>query len=119
MNVALIDVDSHNFPNLCLRKFRAGGALLLGDNNEVVGGGSGMRSSVDVTILKNDLIPPHWECPHCGSINETYETANDILFEHFKVLQQCRDCGYSHCWKLQLTEEFKRKVVKMLIEGSL
>ncbi len=73
---------------------------------------------IDKTILTDDVIPPHWECPHCGAINETDECANDILIEHLRVLRHCGDCGYVHCWELRLTEKFKQKVVELLLDGA-
>ena len=36
-------------------------------------------TDVDVTMLTNDIIPPHWECPHCGKVMETDEQANEIM----------------------------------------
>lgn len=73
---------------------------------------------IDGTMLVDTLIPPHWECPHCGATNETDEYANDILMEHLRVLRHCKDCGYVHYWRLQLTEKFKQKVVELLLKDT-
>ena len=75
--------------------------------------------NIDETVLVNDLIPPFWECPHCGKTNETDEQANDILIEHLVVLRHCADCGYVHCWRLRLTKRFKEKVVNILLNGCV
>jgi hypothetical protein len=41
------------------------------------------------------------------------------LFEFFKTMQHCDHCGYVHIWLLELTEDFKRRVVNMLMEGKV
>lgn len=74
---------------------------------------------IDKTTLVNRTMPEQWICPHCGQRNRTGLEANDILLEHFKYLQHCRTCGYVHFWELKLTDDFKQKVVNMLLEGKL
>ncbi len=71
-------------------------------------------NSVDHTVLTNVLIPNTWRCPHCGRRNKTGMYANEILMEHFKYLEHC-GCGYVHSWELKLTDDFKKKVVDMLL----
>lgn len=71
----------------------------------------------DVTILKNKMMPKSWKCPHCGKRSRTGEQANNILMQYGRYLDQCGRCGYLHCWKLELTEDFKKGVVEMLKEA--
>lgn len=71
-------------------------------------------NSVDHTVLTNKTIPNTWRCPHCGRRNKTGMYANEILMEHFKYLEHCW-CGYVHSWELRLTDDFKKKVVDMLL----
>ena len=70
-----------------------------------------------MTILTNKTIPKFWECPFCKKINQTGASAEEILIENFKYLEYCAHCGYIHFWKLQLTEDFKKKVVRMLLHN--
>ena len=76
-------------------------------------------AAIDETTLTNRLMPKTWTCPHCGRRNQTGQAADSILLEHFKYLQLCEKCGYVHFWRLELTDDFKRKVVRMLTEGEL
>lgn len=73
---------------------------------------------VDVTTLINDFTPKSWKCPHCGKRNITGKYAEMILLENLKYLEHCDTCGNVHCWQLELTEEFKKKVVDMLMKGG-
>lgn len=82
--------------------------------------GAGERSvSVDETTLINKLMPKTWTCPHCRRQNRTGQQANNILMEHFKYLEHCGGCGYVHFWRLKLTDDFKKMVVRMLEEGAM
>lgn len=74
-------------------------------------------SKGDHTILTDRTLPKTWICPHCGQRNITGIYANDILMEHFRYLEHC-GCGYVHSWELILTDDFKRKVVSMLLSKS-
>ena len=75
-------------------------------------------AAIDETTLTNRLMPKTWTCPHCRQRNRTGQQANDILLEHFKYLEHC-GCGYVHFWRLELTDDFKREVVRRLKEGKL
>ena len=77
-----------------------------------------LRNSVDNTILKDRLMPKSWKCPHCGRRNKSGQYADEILLEHGKYLEHC-GCGYVHSWELELTDEFKKSIVKVLLEGKL
>lgn len=74
-------------------------------------------AEIDETIIIDNGLPKKWKCPHCGRTNVFDEYAEDIFMNYFKVIRQCGHCGYLHIWTLQLTEEFKRKVVKMLTKA--
>lgn len=76
-------------------------------------------AAVDETTLVNRQMPKTWTCPHCGQRNQTGQAANDILLEHFKYLEHCGRCGYVQFWRLVLTDDFKREVVRMLKEGGV
>lgn len=73
-----------------------------------------LRNSVDHTVLKDRTMPKSWKCPHCGKRNKTGQYADEILLEHFKYLQHC-GCGYVHSWELELSDDFKKQVVDMLM----
>lgn len=68
-------------------------------------------ASIDETIIVNKGLPKTWKCPHCGKTQRFGIYAESILFEHFKYLEQCENCGYVHYWELQLTEDFKKQIV--------
>ena len=34
--------------------------------------------------------------------------------EFMQFIRQCEKCGYLHYWKLELTEDFKKKVVEQV-----
>lgn len=72
-------------------------------------------TQIDETILVNTGLPKTWTCPHCRKRNKMDPFAEEILMEHFKVIRQCGQCGYLHVWKLKLTDDFKRKVVDMIV----
>lgn len=74
-------------------------------------------AEIDETILVNHSLPKKWRCPHCGKITPIDHQAEEIFLEFFMVLRQCPGCGYVHCWKLELTEDFKRKVISYLEQG--
>lgn len=68
------------------------------------------------TVLHDKLMPKTWKCHVCGRKNRTGKYADSILMENFKYIEQCVNCGTVHLWKLELSEEFKEKVVKMMWE---
>lgn len=76
-----------------------------------------LENSIDHTWIINDLMPKRWKCPHCHKMNTTGQYADEILLNYFKYLEHC-GCGYVHCWELKLTEDFKRKVIKVLTGGQ-
>ena len=74
-----------------------------------------MNKSVDETVVVNSLLPKQWRCPHCGKVQKMDESAEEIFMEYFWVIRHCEKCMYLHAWRLKLTDDFKRKVVSMLI----
>ncbi len=78
-----------------------------------------MENDIDVTVLINRLPDTKWKCPHCGKMNDTAPTAEEILEEHFKYIEDCRWCGYLHSWELRLTADFKKKVLALFENGEL
>ena len=70
---------------------------------------------IDVTVLTDIGLPKTWKCPHCGKRNQMGQYKEEELFEFFKTMQHCGQCGYIHLWELRLTDEFKRSVVNMLM----
>lgn len=77
------------------------------------------EKTVDETILVDHLLPKRWECPHCRKVQSFGQNANEILMEHFIYLEHCEKCAYVHCWRLELTDEFKKTVVRMITGGDL
>ena len=75
-------------------------------------------AKIDETILVDTELPKSWTCPHCGKRNKMGRYKEEELFEFFKTMQHCDHCGYVHIWLLELTEDFKRRVVNMLIGGA-
>ena len=73
-----------------------------------------LENSIDHTWLDDQLMPKSWKCPHCGKRNTTSRYADEILIENFKYIEHC-GCGVVHCWELRLSDDFKRKVVNMLL----
>ena len=71
-----------------------------------------MTENIDVTKLVNKGIPKTWRCPHCGHVQKFGQYAEQILFEHFRYLEGCDRCSYLHCWELELTDDFKRRIVE-------
>ncbi len=75
-------------------------------------------NEIDFTHLKDKTMPKSWLCPHCNNRNTTGTYADDILFENFKYMEHCDYCGYVHCWHLELTESFKKKVIDYLLNNG-
>ena len=73
---------------------------------------------IDETILVDRLMPKSWKCPRCKRKNTTGKYANAILVENFKYLEHCDGCCAVHAWHLELTDQFKRGVVNMLLGGG-
>lgn len=74
-------------------------------------------SHIDETVLIDKGLPKTWTCPHCGKCNRMGRYKEEELFEFFKTMQQCDHCGFVHLWTLKLTEDFKKRVVGMLVGG--
>lgn len=72
---------------------------------------------IDVTTLINEGLPKSWRCPHCWRRNKMGLYKEEELLELFQTMQHCQYCGYVHMWELKLTDEFKSKVVDMLLKG--
>ena len=72
-------------------------------------------SNVDKTVLVDKGLPKTWTCPHCGKRNRMGKYKEEELFEFFLTMQHCDHCRYVHSWHLKLTEDFKKKVVNMLV----
>lgn len=71
-------------------------------------------ASIDETLLINKDMPKTWKCPHCGHVNVTGRYASSILLRYSKYLENCENCSFVHCWLLELTDDFKLKVLDML-----
>ncbi len=71
--------------------------------------------SIDETILVDKGMPKTWTCPHCKKRQKIGIYKEEELMEFGKTLQHCDHCGYVHIWKLKLTDDFKKKVVEMLL----
>ena len=72
-------------------------------------------TEIDETTLVDRSLPKRWTCPHCGKQTPMDPYAEEIFLEFFQVLRQCPSCGHIHLWRLELTEEFKRKTIDMLL----
>lgn len=72
-------------------------------------------AKIDETTLVDRTLPKRWTCPHCGKRTKMDPYAEEIFLEFFQVLRQCPHCGYIHLWRLELTEEFKRKTIDMIL----
>jgi rubredoxin len=73
-------------------------------------------AEIDETTLINQLLPKSWRCPHCGKRNRMDPYAEEIFLEFFQVIRQCPSCGFLHIWHLKLTEEFKKKIIDLLLK---
>lgn len=71
-------------------------------------------NNIDETVLINRSLPKSWKCPHCGKRNQMGKYKEEEFIRFFKALQHCDHCGYVHIWFLNLTEDFKKKVVDCL-----
>ena len=72
------------------------------------------RRSIDETVIVNGTLPKSWKCPHCGKRQTFAKEDNEIFMEFMQFIRHCEKCGYLHSWKLELTEDFKKKVVEQL-----
>lgn len=72
------------------------------------------RRSIDETVIVNGVLPKSWKCPHCGKRQTFAKEDNEIFMEFMQFIRHCENCGYLHFWKLELTEDFKKKVVEQL-----
>lgn len=75
-------------------------------------------ASIDETILKDKGLPKTWTCPHCGKRNRMGKYKEEEFLEFFKTMQHCDRCGHVHLWELELSEDFKKKVIDMLMPGG-
>lgn len=73
-------------------------------------------AKIDETTLVDQMLPKLWTCPHCGKRNRMDPEAEGIFLEFFKVIRNCPSCGYLHIWSLELTSEFKRKTIDLLLK---
>ena len=73
-------------------------------------------AKIDETTLVDRTLPKRWTCPHCGKRTKMDPYAEEVFLEFFMVLRQCPSCGRIHMWRLELTEEFKRKTVDLLLQ---
>lgn len=69
---------------------------------------------MDYTVITDGGLPKSWTCPHCGKRQKLSEQDNEIFMRFMRFIRHCERCGYLHCWKLDLTEEFKQKIVDEL-----
>lgn len=74
---------------------------------------------IDVTRLVNSGLPKSWTCPHCHNRNRFDDCDEEILFEHFQLIRHCDHCCYLHYWKLELTDDFKKRVIDSLFDMLL
>ena len=72
-------------------------------------------AEIDETTLVNQTMPKSWTCPHCRRRNKMDPYAEELLLEFFMVIRQCPHCGFLHLWRLELTEEFKRKTIDLIL----
>lgn len=70
-------------------------------------------ASIDETIIKDKGLPETWTCPHCGKRNKMGRYKEEEFIEFGKTMQHCGRCGFVHVWELELSEEFKKKVIDM------
>lgn len=76
-------------------------------------------AQIDETTITNGTMPKSWVCPRCGRRNKTGMYAEGILIRYFKYLEHCTHCGAVHLWRLELTQDFKEKIVAMMKGGGL
>ena len=72
--------------------------------------------SIDETVLVDKGLPKTWICPHCHKRNRMGRFKEEELFEFFQTMQHCDFCGYVHHWSLELTDNFKKKTIAMLLK---
>ena len=72
-------------------------------------------AEIDETTLVNQTLPKTWKCPHCRKRNKMDPYAEELLLEFFQVIRQCPNCGFLHIWRLELSEEFKRKTIDLIL----
>lgn len=73
-------------------------------------------TDIDHTVIVNGILPKSWKCPHCGRRQKFSNVDGELFLSFMKLLRHCENCGYLHCWELRLTDDFKRKVVDMVVE---
>ena len=71
-------------------------------------------ADIDRTVITNSILPKSWKCPHCGQRQKMNPFGDETLIEFGKHIQHCKTCGYLHLWELNLTDDFKTRVVGML-----
>ena len=69
---------------------------------------------IDYTVIVNGGLPNSWKCPHCGKRQTFANEDNEIFMSFMQLIRHCENCGYLHFWKLELTEDFKKKIVEQL-----
>jgi predicted nucleic-acid-binding Zn-ribbon protein len=68
----------------------------------------------DFTKIVDGTLPKSWKCPHCGERNYFDREAFECFEEIGKVMRHCKTCSYVHMWELELSDDFKRKVIATL-----
>jgi uncharacterized C2H2 Zn-finger protein len=68
------------------------------------------------TVIVDNTLPKTWKCPHCDKVNKMDRQAENIFMHEGIVLRGCPRCSWVHVWKLELTEEFKKKVVRCALD---
>lgn len=80
--------------------------------------GNKVINAIDETHLVDKGLPKAWTCPHCHRRNIMGTFKEEELLQFFKTMQHCGFCGNVHIWTLELTEEFKRKIIEALTEDD-
>lgn len=73
-------------------------------------------NEIDRTVIVDGELPKSWKCPHCGKRQTLSGSDNEIFMRYMVFIRHCDRCGYLHSWELELTDEFKKKVVDYLKE---
>lgn len=77
----------------------------------------GYMGNIDETIITDACLPKSWTCPHCGERNKMGKYKEEEFLKFFRTMQHCDKCGYVHTWKLVLTDDFKKKMISMLVKA--
>lgn len=72
---------------------------------------------IDETVIVDQELPDSWICPRCGKKQRFDKIDHENFIEYMQLIRHCDRCSYLHHWTLKLTDDFKRKVINMLLEG--